>query len=154
MNTIMSSPFTTKYASVCPTIDIIRQGRSSLVNNLQMFKIVGLNCLLVTAYVMSGMYFDGVNIEELGVNFSGVFASAFFFSILDAQPLPTLSAQRPHPNIFCFYFFLSMLGQFALHIIFLISSVKEANKQMQDVFIKPEDSPNSRGIIWWILFPT
>ncbi|KAH7857065.1 hypothetical protein Vadar_008717 [Vaccinium darrowii] len=46
----MASPFTTKHASVAPTADIIRQGRSTLVTTLQMFKILGLNCF-ATAYV-------------------------------------------------------------------------------------------------------
>jgi cation-transporting ATPase 13A1 len=33
----MASPFTAKHASVAPTLDIIRQGRSTLVTTLQMF---------------------------------------------------------------------------------------------------------------------
>ncbi|GLU21395.1 hypothetical protein SLE2022_375370 [Rubroshorea leprosula] len=41
----MASPFTAKHASVAPTTDIIRQGHSTLVTTLQMFKILGLNCL-------------------------------------------------------------------------------------------------------------
>lgn len=133
----MASPFTAKHASVCPTTDIIRQGRSTLVTTLQMFKILGLNCL-ATAYVLSVMYLDGVKLGDVQATISGVFTAAFFLFISHASPLPTLSAERPHPNIFCSYVLLSLLGQFAVHIFFLVSSVKEAEKYMPDECIEPD----------------
>ena len=42
------------------------------------------------------------------------------FVISSAKPMNTLSAERPHPNIFCAYVFLSILGQFAMHTLFLV----------------------------------
>ncbi|XP_059275679.1 probable manganese-transporting ATPase PDR2 isoform X1 [Lycium ferocissimum] len=133
----MASPFTAKHASVCPTTDIIRQGRSTLVTTLQMFKILGLNCL-ATAYVLSVMYLDGVKLGDIQATISGVFTAAFFLFISHARPMPTLSAERPHPNIFCAYVFLSLLGQFAIHLLFLISSVNEASKYMPEECIEPD----------------
>ncbi|KAK4407907.1 putative manganese-transporting ATPase PDR2 [Sesamum angolense] len=133
----MASQFTAKHASVAPTTDIIRQGRSTLVTTLQMFKILGLNCL-ATAYVLSVMYLDGVKLGDVQATISGVFTAAFFLFISHASPLPTLSAERPHPNIFCSYVFLSLLGQFAIHIFFLITSVNEAGKYMPDECIEPD----------------
>ncbi|PSS32857.1 Manganese-transporting ATPase [Actinidia chinensis var. chinensis] len=133
----MASPFTAKHASVAPTTDIIRQGRSTLVTTLQMFKILGLNCL-ATAYVLSVMYLDGVKLGDIQATISGVFTASFFLFISHARPLPTLSAERPHPNVFCSYVFLSLLGQFSLHLLFLISSVKEAQKYMPDECIEPD----------------
>lgn len=133
----MASPFTAKHASVAPTTDIIRQGRSTLVTTLQMFKILGLNCL-ATAYVLSVMYLDGVKLGDIQATISGVFTAAFFLFISHARPLPTLSAERPHPNIFCAYVFLSLLGQFTMHIFFLISSVNEAQKYMPEECIEPD----------------
>lgn len=131
----MASPFTAKHASVAPTIDIIRQGRSTLVTTLQMFKILGLNCL-ATAYVLSVMYLDGVKLGDVQATISGVFTAAFFLFISHARPLPTLSAERPHPNVFCPYVLLSLLGQFAIHLFFLISSVREAEKHMPEECIE------------------
>ncbi|XP_009354068.2 probable manganese-transporting ATPase PDR2 isoform X1 [Pyrus x bretschneideri] len=133
----MASPFTAKHASVAPTTDIIRQGRSTLVTTLQMFKILGLNCL-ATAYVLSVMYLDGVKLGDVQATISGVFTAAFFLFISHARPLPTLSAERPHPNVFCSYVFLSLLGQFAIHLFFLISSVNEAERYMPDECIEPD----------------
>lgn len=133
----MASPFTAKHASVAPTTDVIRQGRSTLVTTLQMFKILGLNCL-ATAYVLSVMNLDGVKLGDVQATISGVFTAAFFLFISHARPLPTLSAERPHPNVFCSYVLLSLLGQFSLHLLFLISSVKEAGKYMPDECIEPD----------------
>ncbi|WOL01814.1 putative manganese-transporting ATPase PDR2 [Canna indica] len=133
----MASPFTAKHASVAPTLDIIRQGRSTLVTTLQMFKILGLNCL-ATAYVLSVMNLDGVKLGDIQATISGVFTAAFFLFISHARPLQTLSAARPHPNIFCAYVFLSLLGQFAIHLFFLMSSVNEASKYMPEECIEPD----------------
>lgn len=133
----MASPFTAKHASVSPTTDIIRQGRSTLVTTLQMFKILGLNCL-ATAYVLSVMYLDGVKLGDVQATISGVFTAAFFLFISHARPLTTLSSARPHPNVFCSYVFLSLMGQFTVHLFFLISSVKEAEKHMPEECIEPD----------------
>lgn len=65
----MAAPFTAKHSSVRPTTDIIRQGRSTLVTTLQMFKILGLNCL-ATAYVLSVMHLDGVKLGDMQVSLS------------------------------------------------------------------------------------
>lgn len=135
----MASPFTAKHASVAPTLDIIRQGRSTLVTTLQMFKILGLNCL-ATAYVLSVMYLDGVKLGDVQATISGVFTAAFFLFISHARPRPTLSAERPHPNVFCSYVLLSLMGQFAIHLCFLISAVNEAEKHMPEECIEPDSN--------------
>ncbi|BBM99987.1 manganese-transporting P-type ATPase [Marchantia polymorpha subsp. ruderalis] len=139
----MAAPFTAKHSSVRPTTDIIRQGRSTLVTTLQMFKILGLNCL-ATAYVLSVMHLDGVKLGDMQATISGVFTAAFFLFISHARPLNTLSAQRPHPNIFSPYVILSLLGQFAIHITFLVTVVNGAKKYMPEECIEPDSefTPN------------
>jgi hypothetical protein len=51
---------------------------------------------------------------------SGVLTAGMFYFISNAKPLPQLSPVRPHPSIFCAYFFASLLGQFALQLGFLV----------------------------------
>jgi cation-transporting ATPase 13A1 len=51
---------------------------------------------------------------------SGLLSAGMFFFISHAKPLEKLSATRPHPSIFCLYFFISLLGQFAVQLGFLI----------------------------------
>ncbi|GFH20123.1 uncharacterized protein HaLaN_17198, partial [Haematococcus lacustris] len=107
----MASPFTAKASSVLPCTDIIKQGRSTLVTTVQMFKILGLLCLS-TAYGMSVMYLQGVKLSDSQATTSGMLTAALFFFISQAKPQDTLSPVRPHPNIFTPYFFISLLGQF------------------------------------------
>mmetsp|Transcript_1806 Transcript_1806/g.2786 ORF Transcript_1806/g.2786 Transcript_1806/m.2786 type:complete len:204 (+) Transcript_1806:1-612(+) len=47
-------------------------------------------------------------------------SAALFFFISQAKPREQLSATRPHPSIFCPYFFISLLGQFSVHLGFLV----------------------------------
>ena len=51
----MAAPFTVKQGNIGPCCDILKQGRSTLVTTVQMFKILGLLCLS-TAYSLSVMY--------------------------------------------------------------------------------------------------
>lgn len=62
----MASPFTAKLASVMPCTDIIRQGRSTLVTTIQMFKILGLICLS-TAYSLSVMYLQACPLLQVSL---------------------------------------------------------------------------------------
>lgn len=56
----------------------------------------------------------------LQATLSGLLTAGMFYFISAAKPLEELSATRPHPSIFCIYFFASLLGQFAMHLTFLI----------------------------------
>nr|GEU98185.1 probable manganese-transporting ATPase PDR2 [Tanacetum cinerariifolium] len=134
-DTSMASSFSARHASVSPTTYIICQGHNTLVTTLQTFKVLGLN-YLKTAYLMSVMHLDGVKLGDVQAIVSGLFTAAFFLFISHAVHCRNY-AERPHANIFCFYIFLSLLGQFTFHMLFFISSIKEAKKHMLDECIDP-----------------
>lgn len=46
--------------------------------------------------------------------------AGLFFFISQSKPLDKLSPERPHATIFTPYFFLSLMGQFALNLSFLV----------------------------------
>ena len=50
----------------------------------------------------------------------GLLSAVMFFVLSNAKPLEKLSPQRPVPNIFCPYVFLSLMGQFAVHLVYLV----------------------------------
>jgi cation-transporting ATPase 13A1 len=102
-----------------------------------MYKILALNCL-ITAYALSVQYLDGIKYGDYQMSITGMLMSVCFLCISRAkvssslsrrgglfdsdfvQPVEKLSKERPLGNIFNFYVLLSVLLQFALHIVTMV----------------------------------
>ncbi|KAG6897589.1 hypothetical protein C0992_013265 [Termitomyces sp. T32_za158] len=114
-----AAPFTSKLSHVSAVTHIIRQGRCTLVATIQMYKILALNCL-ITAYSLSVQYLDGIKFGDYQMSITGMLMSVCFLCISRAKSVEKLSRERPLGNIFNFYVLLSVLFQFALHIVSLV----------------------------------
>ncbi|PWN18493.1 putative SPF1-P-type ATPase [Microstroma glucosiphilum] len=112
----VAAPFTSKLRNVNSIVQIIRQGRASLVATVQMYKILGLNCL-IQAYSLSVMYLDGIKFGDYQVTITGMLLSVAFLFISKAEPKEKLSRERPLTTIFSWYIFSSVMLQFALHLV-------------------------------------
>jgi len=118
----IASPFTAKRPSISSCIDVIRQGRCTLVSTMQMFKILGINCL-VSAYCLSVLFMDGLKWGDTQMTLQGLCVAGFFFFISRAKPLRTLSSQRPPSNVFSAYMIFSIIGQMLVHLYVLMEAV-------------------------------
>lgn len=67
----IASPFTSRSSSIRVTKQLIRQGRCTLVTTIQMYKILGVNCL-ITAYYLSSLYIHGVKNGDQQLTILGV----------------------------------------------------------------------------------
>lgn len=122
-----AAPFTSKLSNVSAVTNIIRQGRCALINTIQMYKILALNCL-ISAYSLSVIYLAGVKFGDGQATVSGLLLSVCFLSISRGKPLEKLSKERPQPGIFNIYIMGSILGQFAVHIMTLVYITREIYK--------------------------
>jgi cation-transporting ATPase 13A1 len=122
----IASPFTSKQPYITATTNIIRQGRCTLVTTLQMFNILGINCL-ISAYSMSVLYLDGVKMGDTQMTIAGLSIAMFFLFLSRAKPLEKLSAERPESRLFTPHMFLSLIGQFIIHLSILLYAIDQSN---------------------------
>ncbi|KAJ2533095.1 putative cation-transporting ATPase 1 [Coemansia sp. RSA 1935] len=115
----VAAPFTSKLGSINAVCSIVRQGRSTLVATTQMYKILGLTCL-VSAYSLSVLHLEGIKFGDWQATIMGALMSVCFLCISKASPLEKLSRERPQPHILTVYMLLTVLGQFAVHVTSMI----------------------------------
>ncbi|KAG1707992.1 hypothetical protein DVH05_028681 [Phytophthora capsici] len=129
----IASPFTSKSSSIRVIKKLIRQGRCTLVTTIQMYKILGINCL-ITAYYLSSLFIHGVKNGDQQLTISGLSIAMFFLFLSRAKPARKLSHQRPPSGVFCISVMVSIFGQFVIHLAFLAAALRVAQP-----FIEPGD---------------
>lgn len=123
----IASPFTSRAPSIKGCVDIIRQGRCALVTTMQMYQILAVNCL-ISSYSLSVLYLDKVKYANSQLVALGLIGTVSSITLSRASPLPNLSPVRPITTIFHPALFMSIAGQFALHLacmIYLTNLAKE-----------------------------
>ena len=111
----LAAAFTAKSASVASCVDIILQGRCTLVTTIQMFKILALNCL-VSAYALSVLHLEGVRMGDSQVTASGMATAVYFLLVSSSRPLRNLYERRPPSSVLSPYVLLTVLLQFGAHL--------------------------------------
>ncbi|KAJ2631168.1 putative cation-transporting ATPase 1 [Coemansia sp. RSA 1290] len=139
----VAAPFTSKLGSVNAICSIVRQGRSTLVATTQMYKILGLTCL-ISAYSLSVLHLDGIKFGDWQATIMGALMSVCFLCISKASPLEKLSRERPQPHILTLYMLLTVLGQFAVHVAAMIYVARTARayELPEDVDLESPFEPN------------
>jgi cation-transporting ATPase 13A1 len=121
----VAAPFTSKFPSIKSTVDIIRQGRCTLVSTIQMQQILALNCL-IAAYSLSALYLDGVRSGEKQMIASGMLLTVASLAFSYARPVKELSPVRPITSIFHPSICLSNVGQLLIHLNCMVGAINMA----------------------------
>jgi cation-transporting ATPase 13A1 len=147
----IAAPFTSKMPSIKSCVDIVRQGRCTLVSSMQMYQIMALQCL-ISSYSLSVLYLDGVKYGDTQMTAMGVLGSISFMSVSRSKPLNRLSRVQPLSSIFHPASFISLLGQFAIHLTTMVLAVQTAKKHLPEDFEIDLDGKFKPGILNTVVF--
>ena len=136
----MAAPFTSRIPSVRSAVDIIRQGRCTLVSAIQMQQVLVLSCL-ISAYSLSVLYIDGIRSSDNQMIASGSALTAASLAFSYATPVHTLSHVRPLRSIFHPANFLSLWGQLAIHLGCMVYAVEMVRVATGEAAEFPENIP-------------
>jgi cation-transporting ATPase 13A1 len=147
----VAAPFTSKMPSIRSCVDIVRQGRCTLVSSIQMYQILALNCL-ISSYSLSVLYLDGVKYGDTQMTAMGMLGSISFMSVSRSKPLDKLSKVRPLTSIFHPALFISLLGQFAIHLSTMILATQSAKSHLPPDYEPDLDGVFKPGILNTVVF--
>jgi len=147
----IAAPFTSKMPSIRSCVDIIRQGRCTLVTSIQMYQILALNCL-ISSYSLSVLYLDGIKYGDKQMTAMGILMSVSFMSVSRSKPLDRLSPVKPLTSIFHPALFVSLLGQFSVHLVTMMAAVKKAKEQLPEGHKADLDGEFQPGIFNSVVF--
>jgi len=109
-----ASPFTSRHPSIRCAFDIICQGRCTLVSTVQMYKILGINCM-VSAYALSALHLYGIKQGDTQATYFALVISILFFLNSRSKPMRKLSPIAPPQSIFESRQILSIAAQVILN---------------------------------------
>jgi len=147
----IAAPFTSKMPSIKSCVDIVRQGRCTLVSSIQMYQIMALQCL-ISSYSLSVLYLDGVKYGDSQMTAMGLLGSVSFMSVSRSKPLEKLSKVRPLTSIFHPALFASLLLQFSVHLTTMLLAVFSAKKHLPPDFDTDLDGVFKPGILNTVVF--
>jgi cation-transporting ATPase 13A1 len=110
----VASPFTSRATSIKCTKDVLQRGRCTLVTMTQIYKILGVNCL-VNALVLSSLHLSGAKQGDYQLTVVGIIVAGLFFFVTKGEPVNKLSPHRPPPSVLCKQVVTSITSQFAIH---------------------------------------
>jgi cation-transporting ATPase 13A1 len=115
----IASPFTSRLPSPNACVEILRQGRCTLVATHQVYRILAVNSL-VLSYMLSVLYLHGVKTGDTQATAAGMVLTVFFMCISWAKPLKRLAPEQPRTSVFNAPLLISVFGQFLIHLTTLV----------------------------------
>jgi manganese-transporting P-type ATPase len=107
---------------------------------------------LISSYSLSVLYLSGVKYGDAQMTALGILGSVSFMSVSRSKPLDRLSSVRPLTSIFHPSLFLSLLGQFAIHLTTMIVAVSKAKEHLPPGFQVELDGTFKPGMLNTVVF--
>jgi cation-transporting ATPase 13A1 len=119
----VAAPFTSKLPSIRSCVDIVRQGRCTLVSTVQNQQIMSLNAM-ITAYSLSALAIDGVRFGEVQMIATSLLLSVAGIAFTYARPVDQLAPTQPIGSIFHPAMALSTIGQLVIHLSMMVLAIQ------------------------------
>lgn len=125
----VAAPFTSRAPSIRAVVDLIRQGRCTLLSSLQQQQTMVLESI-ISAYTLASLSLEGARSSERQMMASGwlliVASMAFSYS----TPVDKMSPVRPISSLFDPSVVVSVIGQGAIHVFCMRQAFKLATERM------------------------
>jgi cation-transporting ATPase 13A1 len=127
----VAAPFTSKAPSVTNCVDLIRQGRCTLLSALQQQQIMMLNCI-INAYVLSALSLEGSRSSERQMLASQWLLTTASLAFSYSSACDRMHPVRPLRSLFHPAVFVSMFGQACIHLVCMVTVVRMARAAMEE----------------------
>ena len=125
----VAASFTSRLPTIKSTIDLIRQGRCTLLSALQQQQIMMLESV-ITAYTLSALSLEGARQSERQMLVSGWLLTIANLAFSYATPIDKMHPQRPLRSLFHPAIFMSFLGQALIHVYCMHVAVTMSTEAM------------------------
>ena len=125
----IAAPFTSRSPSVRSVVDLIRQGRCTLLSSLQQQQIMMLECM-ISAYVLSALSLEGARSSERQMMASSWLIMTASIAFSYSKPVDRMHPERPLRSLFNPAIIASTLGQAAIHLGCMVYAVHLATTAM------------------------
>jgi cation-transporting ATPase 13A1 len=147
----VAAPFTSKRPSIVSVYDIIRQGRCTLVARVQNNQITCLTCI-ISSYSLSVLHLEGVKFSDYQLTLSGMLLMMCHLSLSYSTPLEKISAARPLGSMFHPALFVSLVGQFVLHLICMMAAVNIAKTYLPSDYTQDPKGKFTPSLVNTVVF--
>ena len=125
----VAASFTSRMPTIKSCVDLIRQGRCTLLSALQQQQIMMLESI-IHAYTLSALSLEGARQSERQMMASGWLITIATLAFSYATPIDKMHPQRPLRSLFHPAVFFSMVGQAVIHVYCLQRAVTMSTESM------------------------
>lgn len=147
----IASPFTSRRMTIDSCVSIIRQGRCTLATTLQMYQILALNCL-ISAYSLSVLHLKGVMFGDKQMMITNLVLAVASFMVSRSKPSKKLSPHKPAATVFAPGLFISLMGQFGVHVAALIACMRFVEPYLPEDYSPDIDAEFKPSILNTVVF--
>jgi len=131
----VAAPFTSRAPSIRAVVDLVRQGRCTLLSSLQQQQIMVLESV-ISAYTLAALSLEGARSSERQMMASGWLLVVASLAFSYTTPITEMAPQRPLGSLFHRSIVASVAGQGLIHVLCMRWAVNMAKARMGETALR------------------